>query len=120
MSKADELINEISTKTPKRTACGQLQMMNIFKHIFVSKFHISLKNATSKYYSLTEKTDVQTFHKNLTRQEKKNSEKVSYMLSNENEISAFLSSGHSYNQKIGTDWQRFLKHPKLQVKNYQN
>lgn len=71
MSKADDLINEISTKTPKRTACGQLQMMNIFKHIFVSKFHISLKNATSKYYSFTEKTDVQKFHKELTSKEKK-------------------------------------------------
>lgn len=71
MSKADDLINEISTKTPKRTACGQLQMMKIFKHIFVSKFHISLKNATSKYYSLTEKTDLQKFHKELTSKEKK-------------------------------------------------
>lgn len=107
MSKADNLINEISTWTKNRTANGQLQMMNILEHIFVSKFDTSLKNATSKYNSLTEKTDVQKFHTKLTRQEKT--------------LKRFLSFGHSYNQKkkkIGTDCQRFLKQPKLQVKDY--
>lgn len=54
MFKADDLINEISTLTPNKTANGQLQMMNILEPIFESKFHTSLKNATSNFYSLTE------------------------------------------------------------------
>lgn len=71
MFKANDLINEISTLTPNRTANGQLQMMNILEPIFESKFHTSLKNATSNFYSLTEKKEVcKYFKKKLTRQEK--------------------------------------------------
>lgn len=79
MSQADDLINEISTLTPNRTANGQIQMMNILEPIFESKFHTSLKNATSKHYSLTEKkTGVQNFQEKIN-ETRKNSEKVSNM-----------------------------------------
>lgn len=123
MSKADDLINEISTLTPNRTANGQLQMMNILEPIFESKFHTSLKNATSMHYGLTEKKPVcKIFKKKLTRQEKPvNRFPICYPM--KMKLALFFHLVIHIIKEIGIDCQRFMKHLKLQgveVKNYPN
>lgn len=123
MFKADDLINEISTLTPNRTANGQLQMMNILEPIFESKFHTSLKNATSNFYSLTEKkTGVQKFQEKIN-ETRKTGKRFPICYPMKMKLALFFHLVIHIIKEIGTDSQHILKHPKLQgveVKNYPN
>lgn len=114
MFKADDLINEISTLTPNKTANGQLQMMNILEPIFESKFHTSLKNATSNFYSLTEeKTGEQKFQEKIN-ETRKTGKRFPICYPMKMKLALFFHLVIHIIKEIGTYCQRFLKHPKLQ------
>jgi hypothetical protein len=99
MLKTESLVQEIKSMTPNRVANASTQMMNILEPIFENNFSISLKNAASSRYNLTEKKSSAEKFKEKVKEGRKSSQNISNLLSNEMEIDTFLSSGTSYNQR---------------------